>query len=177
VRLFAETRLAPEGESVAVYDNCDEIFPEPHVVIIKPKRIVLDVDQSDATALASAVSFRLESRKSALGFAFRVAGDQSGTRFVIIAGIDDSYRVVYERKTLMGKLRIFEGNPTRIEVWSADTSLDSPVPGESCVWCPHYYRVTRLVWRGQRFVPTGERITRNPLDPGYITAEPFAKGK
>jgi hypothetical protein len=68
-------------------------------------------------------------------------------------------------------MRILPGSALRFELWDADTNLD---PKESCVWCPHRYRVLTYELQGNDFKLIAERTTQEFLDPGEIAVKPFA---
>jgi hypothetical protein len=169
LRAVLQTKMSPEGETLLLYDDGEEIFPEVHLHAVRNGKDMTLFDGVVA-GVAGLLPIRPKQQQQLVGFAFHVGADQSDTTFVIFKGQANSYRQIFEQNTTAGRMKLLSDSPVRFEIWSADWKLDQ---GESCVWCPHRYRVRTYVWHANAFTLVTQRITSVPLDPGEIVQKTF----
>jgi hypothetical protein len=169
LRAVLTTNLTSEGERIFLYDNGEDIFPSVNLRGLRNGREFKLFDGTVA-GIAGLLPIKTSSDLQLLGFAYHQGGDQSDTRFVIFAHDGQGYRSVFQKQTTQGRIRILPGSALRFEMWDANAQLD---PKESCVWCPHRYRVLTYEVHGSDFKEIKKRTTREFLDPGEIAAGPF----
>jgi hypothetical protein len=170
LRAIIKTQIVPEGETWLLYDNGEDSFPAIHLDAIRAGKSTKMYDGA-VGGFAGLVPFSLQAKKQALAFAYHVAFDCGDTTFVIFAAHRGTYQKIFEHQTSEGRMKIVEDSTAQIEVWSADWNLDPP--DESCVWCPHRYRIQSYAWLGGKFKMAGERLTAQPLDTSEIAGKPF----
>jgi hypothetical protein len=172
LRAVLKTSMFPEGETLLLYDNGEESFPEVHLHALRRGRDVKLFDGVIA-GVAGLLPIQTQKGQQIVSFAYHVGFDEADTTFMILASVGDSYRVIFERKTTTGQMRILSESPVKFELWSADWKLDQ---GESCVWCPHRYRVRTYLLQGDKFLLTARRLTKAPLDPANLAERTFVAG-
>lgn len=173
LRVVLQTNMSPDGERVFLYDNGEDTFPEVHLHALRNGKD-LKLFDGVVAAVAGLLPIQAQKNQQFVSFAYHVGFDVADTTFVVFAAEKDSYRKIFERKTTTGQMRILSGSSVRIEIWSADWKLDQ---GESCVWCPHRYRVRTYVLQGDNFRLIAQRTTAEPLSPGDIAEKTFVTGQ
>lgn len=172
-RAVLQTKMFPEGETLLLYDNGEDSFPHVHLHALRHGKDLKLFDGVIA-GVAGLLPIQIKKNQQIVSFAYHVGFDEADTTFLIFAREKDSYRKIFERKTTTGQMRILDGSPLKLEIWSADWKLDR---GESCVWCPHRYRVRTYVWQGDTFRLTAQRTTPAPLSPGDVAEKTFVLGQ
>ncbi len=167
VRKIMNTKLAPAGEQVVLFDaSRDDLEPLPRVAVVvgrTPMRTLDSFSGYGFTHYLSACEFSLSPVRTAVAVAYSTAGDGSGTYFAILGWDSGDYRKLFEVEISQGRMVL---QPGQLSVW------ESLGTGE-CVWCPSLYRVTRYRWTGTQFVNTETRKLPNPLDPGEVSETPL----
>lgn len=179
VRLLGETKLAPQGESIVVYDFYHQSEePDSHIWIVRSGQVVTRYDLRDLfqfgeefTVVALA-SFSLDrDGTAAAAVAFRNMGNGATSYFLVLRANQQSYEVMFSRVTTQGRLNILQGENPRLELWSA--LEDGETPLESCTWCPHQYEVETFEWRQNNFAKVERRQTQQRLDPYRVADQPL----
>jgi hypothetical protein len=165
-----KTRMSPEGETLFLYDNGEDTFPEVHLHALRNGKNLALFDGAVA-GVAGLLPIKSPQGREIVVFAYHVGFDESDTTFVIFGAGDNLYQGIFEQKTTEGQMRILGNPPLQIEIWSADATLDQ---GESCVWCPHRYDVRTYLYRDGKFNMTSKLTTKMSLDPGSIAEKTFA---
>lgn len=177
LRAVLHTNLSSSGETLFLYDddNDEDAWSETHLHAIRNGSNLPIFDGH--TSHEPGLQLIRSGARQFVGFAYHEGADGADTRFVIYAFLGGLYKPIFEQQTTEGQVKLLSESPLSFEIWSADWELDhagSWERGESCVWCPHRYRVRTLVMRGDSFVVTGKRITRAFLDPDELASKPFA---
>lgn len=171
LRAALQTKMSPDGEALLLYDNDAETFPEVHLHAV---RNGTDMVLFDGVVAGVAGLLPIKSHEQQfVSFAYHVGFDQADTTFVIFCGETKVYRKIFEQETTSGQMRLLSGSPARFEIWSADWRLDQ---GESCVWCPHRYRVRTYVLQTNGFTLVKKRTTSIPISPGEVVQKTFVVG-
>jgi len=169
LRAVLQTKMSSGGETVLLYDNGEDIFPEVHLHAIRQRKDAQLLDGAIA-GVAGLLPIQTQKQNQVLAFAYHVGADGADTRFLIFARVEDSYKTIFEESTESGQMRVLRQSPLKFELWSADSSLDK---GETCVWCPHRYRIKTYVLHADKFLVKSEHITETALDPADVAAQPF----
>jgi hypothetical protein len=169
LRAVLQTKMAPEGETLILYDNGEDNFPEVHLHAVRSGKDMKLFDGVVA-GVAGLLPIQSSKHKQLVSFAYHVGFDMADTTFVIFRSETDSYGKVFEQETMSGQLRVLGGSPLKLETWSADWKLDS---AESCVWCPHRYQVQTYVWNEDGFRLVKQRTTSEPMDPSALVEKTF----
>lgn len=169
LRAVLQTKMSAEGETLLLYDGGESTFPDVHLHAIRHGQD-LKLFDGPIAGVAGLLPIRLQTGQQIVGFAYHVGFDEADTTFVIFAAQGDSYRTIFEQKTTTGQMRLLGESPVKFELWSADCKLDR---GESCVWCPHRYRVRTYVLERDTFTLTRQRTTATSLYPGDLAEQTF----
>jgi len=161
------------GDTFILYDNGEDIFPEVHLHAIRQGIDTKLFDESIA-GVAGVFPIRAGKGKQLLAFAYHQGFDGADTRFMIFGLEKGRYKVIFEGETTTGQMRILGQSPLTIELWSAAWNL---VDGESCVWCPHRYRIRTYALRSGKFLLEREQISKAPLDPAEVAEKTFLIGR
>jgi hypothetical protein len=180
VRVLENTKLAPAGETTAVYDiyeppdsdtdrTSGRMVKNAHVVILREGRIVSDLGAPDEGCdLAGFAEFRLEGKSDAAAIAFRCGGDGSHTDFFLLRFDGQSYALDSVAQTFAGRIEILETDPAEIRVWSAGVD-------DTCVWCDQRYNTDVYVWENGQFELKSHEVTRDAYQPGELNQHPILK--
>lgn len=169
LRAVLQTKMSAEGETLLLYDNGEDTFPDVHLHAVRHGHD-LNLFDGHVAGVAGLMPIRSRMAQQILGFAYHVGFDEADTTFVIFAAQQDSYRTIFEQKTTTGQMRLLSESPVKFELWSADWKLDQ---GESCVWCGHRYRVRTYVLEEDTFRLTAKRTTAASLYPGDVAGQTF----
>lgn len=167
LRAVLQTKMSQEGETLLLYDNGAGEFPTVHLHAVRDGRVVA---LFDGVVAGVAGLLPIEAQEQLVGFAYHVGFDQADTTFVVFKEKAGRYQTVFEQKTTSGQMRLLSESPAKFEIWSAARDLDL---GESCVWCPHRYRVRTYERRAKGFALVAERTTPTPLDPTSVVQKAF----
>ena len=96
--------------------------------------------------------------------AFRNIGDGAGTIFLVVASHDDKYLLALKALTTQGRFKVLPGG--QVELWDADD-------GGECVWCPHVYTATTLIWKSGKLVRIRSHHTKHKIDPAQMANVPI----
>jgi len=192
IRFLAQTKLAPEGETIVVYDGKPaESEPYPHIAIVQSGRIVKDyglhrlIEYGEGHTAVGLLSFPVETNQEVAVVAFRNIGDGASSPFVALAWVSGTYKVVFKRHATQGRLKVLGGETPRLELWSAADDLspttallaaDNKTPIVhlmSVVWGPHRYQVETYEWREGKFVRVSKWKTKKFIDPARMAARPL----
>jgi len=191
IRILAETRLAPDGETLVVYDRHPGT-PEPyaHVAFVRSEKVLKDyaldqlIEYGEGFNAMCFSSFHARGDQEAVAIAFRGTGDGAGSLFAVLTADEMSYQVVFLRRVSQGRLKIFEGETPRLELWSAADDLspttalaaDNKTPIVhlmSVVWGRHRYQVETYEWREGKFVRVSKWKTKKFYHPARMAARPL----
>jgi len=175
LRALLQTKMSPKGETLLLYDNGADSFPEVHLHAVRNGQDIALFDGVVA-GVAGLLPIQAQEQEQFVSFAYHVGFDQADTTFVVFKGETNLYRKIFEQKTTSGQMRLLSHSPVKFEIWSADWKLDQ---GESCVWCPHRYRVRTYVWRTDGLALVAKRTTPEPISPGDVVQKTFvvSRGK
>ena len=184
-RILTQTKLAPEGETLIVYDVPEGISePHPHIAFIRSARIVKDyaferfMEGGEDFIAIGVLPFLVDGRAEAVAIAFRNIGDGATTIFVVFKASEASYQRILWAPTARGRLKVFQADKAHLELWNARLDVRwSDKPWNTCTWCQHRYEIETFEWRGDKFVRVSKRLTPAALDPAKISARPFWKSQ
>lgn len=163
------TQMAPEGETLFLYDNGERFFPEVHLRVLHNGQTAQLFD-GQVSAVAGIQAIPNGTHGELVGFAYHEGGDEADTVFLIFATRNGAYQRVFKQQTGTGRMRITGNTPVTFQTWSAEWRLDG---ADSCIWCKHRYRVRNYVWRHGRFRLASQRVTRSWFDACEMSARPF----
>lgn len=172
LRAVLPAKMSSAGETLFLYDNGEEVFPEVHLHAIregKPYQLFDGV----ISGIAGLVCLPSNAACRFASFAYHRGGDLADTTFVVFGFEQGSYRSLVQQDTAQGKMRVLSGSPLRFELWAANLGLDPPDPDKSCEWCPHRYTIRIFQQEGSTFKVVSERTTKKFLNPGDIAAQAF----
>jgi len=172
VRMIQPTQLTEGGEIVAIYDVGDEYEPNAHIAVIKNHTRVADFslvklfgeDTGDTYALFQSAQLSLSPSRNGFIAAFRNIGDGAGTLFVLITGNAGRFAVAWQKGASEAQLQVRTGGV--FQLWDADE-------GDDCVWCPHHYEVTNLVWKNEALTKVSKFTTKHALSPYQFSEKPI----
>jgi hypothetical protein len=169
LRAVLQTKMSPDGETLVLYDNGEDSFPEVHLHAVRSGK---DMKLFDGVVAGVAGLLPIQSSKHQqfVSFAYHVGFDMADTTFVIFRSETNSYGKIFEHETTSGQMRVLSDSPVKFETWSADWALDQ---AESCVWCPHRYQVQTYVWHADGFKLVKQRTTSEPMDPSALVEKTF----
>ena len=174
LRAAIQTKMWHEGETLFLYDNDAETFPEVHLHALRRNGKELNLYDGTLADIAGLLPLQLRKGKQAVAFAYHVGFDEADTTFIVFTADADSYRAIFERKTTSGQMRVLRMAPLTFQIWSADWKLDR---GDSCVWCPHRYRIQTYLLRDNNFELIRRSVTSAALSPDEIAGKPFVISK
>lgn len=169
LRAAFHTRMAPERETLFLYDNGERFFPEIHLRVLHNGQTARLFD-GEVSALAGIQAIPNGMQSELVGFAYHEGGDEADTTFLIFAARKGAYQRVFKQQTGTGRMRITNSSPATFQTWSAEWQFDG---ADSCIWCKHRYRVRTYVWRHDRFRLASQHLTRAFFDASEMAARPF----
>jgi hypothetical protein len=169
LRALLQTKLSPKGETLVLYDNDDDVFPEVHLHAVG-NGTEMKLFDGVVAGVAGLLPIEAKEHQGLVVFAYHVGADLADTTFVIFKRETNSFRKIFVQQTSSGQMRMLSKAPVTFEIWSADYSLDGK---ESCVWCAHRYRVQTYVGRTNDFALIAERTTPEAISPGDIVQNAF----
>lgn len=162
VRLLASTHLAPDGETVLVYD-LGSFGTYSHIAVFKNGKRVADLrppDAADCTFIQAAETQEPDGQHVFLT-AFQSIGDGSGTTFALLTVKDGNYRIAWSEETAQGSLKELGGG--KFELWNGEGD-------GSCVWCAEHYTVTTYAWRDGTLHALEHHRTPRAISPYQVSA-------
>lgn len=173
VRLVQSTSLAPDGETIVIYETGNKFEPHSHLAVIKERRLVADFslaklfekqEVGDTYALFAASQLRSPDSGNAFAAAFRNIGNGAGTLFVLVANTKGRYHVIWQHVASQGRLAVKRDG--KFQLWDA-------LIGDNCTWCDHQYEVTTFAWKGAGLSKLSHWVTKNAMNPGPISNRPI----
>ncbi|HKF53507.1 MAG TPA: hypothetical protein VKB26_14420 [Candidatus Acidoferrales bacterium] len=158
------TNLTPSGETIFLYDDGEEVLQQACLAILRGGR---ESSLVDATYVQDFVLVSLDNSKKGLAVVSSNGEDGADAEFVIFVFSNGLYKRVFSGKTMEGQMKIVSTNPLSFTLSDAAEELDSK--DNSCVWCPHRFRIKSYVWNGETFKLTKQVLTKEfirPADPG-----------
>ncbi|HMD31826.1 MAG TPA: hypothetical protein VKG84_07935 [Candidatus Acidoferrales bacterium] len=186
IRTALDLHLAPQGETLIVYEQPDKDSGETVAALAlvrEGKRIPFRGEQAEDMILdctfGSAQTLPIEAGRQALVLALVCSPDGSFANFMILRWAD---AMGYAWDFLEGyhaQLRIALGNPTKMELWSAAGGCgDFKKPEATCQTCPQRYSIRRYEWHSSHLdeIKKGENLTKECLDPRQMARTPIVMG-
>jgi hypothetical protein len=171
VRMVEQTKLAGTGETIAAYDVGSELKPDPHLIVLKDKKVADTFrlatifgknDPGPGWVLFKASEFQLPQGKNMFVAAYRNIGDGAATVFVLVAEQGGDYKIFWDKLVSQGRFEVLRDG--KMQVWGA-------AKDGACIWCPHVYKVTALEWKDGRVANAGRFETKRRLDPLLLADE------
>lgn len=179
------TQMSKQGEELVVYaTRRDKYSPAPHLAVLQNGGIAADFalealfpayDPSDTpndkliwSYFPSEVATLPLGDDRLIGVVFFHYGDLNSTLFVVLARIDETYKVVLSESLDHGRLKVTDARSGGVELW---TALDDGL----CNACATTYEVRGLEWRAGAFHKLRRWRTLHALGPNVIESIPFAE--
>jgi hypothetical protein len=179
VRRILDTKLAPSGEQIVIYDSStDDSDPLPKVAFVVGGHTVkvfdgeaLNPKGGGFERYLSSCEFDLTPKQRALAIVVSAGYDGAASAFAIMAWQSGEYRIVFHTRVGQGRMEL---GVLKFELWDMiwgkvtdRKRVDFGDP--ECVWCPHRYRITEYLWRDGKYFKAGSRETVKQFDPAEIS--------